>query len=214
MSEEKAIATTTAEKNLAAMDTPTTYIPGIKVTYGISEHFQQGKAKLGDFFYNNELSLGTSIVATAVGYRYQAMSIDKSSKDFVESLVLGESDTPFRQRPEYKAFCERNLTNDIIDGVDILLYLPEHNIYGVIFCKKKLLSGGLAILAKGSKGATVTINTVKKEWKKFVWFILDVKPTGKTVKVDEADLKLEIYNANIDENTSTGTEEPTNGRKR
>ena len=184
-----------AEQNLQTMDTPTNYIPSIKITYAISEHFQQQKAKLGDFFYNNEQSLGNTIRATAIGYRYQVMAIDRETKDFLESMVLKESETPFRERKEYVDFCKQHVKDDIQDGVDILLFLPEFNLYGVLFCKKKLLNGGLQILKKAGNGNIVQIKTVKKDWKKLVWFILEVQGLGEKVETPDIESKLEIYNA-------------------
>jgi len=208
MSEEKkdsamVPAESQASKNLQAMDTPTNYIPSLKITYAISEHFIQQKAKLGEFFYNNELALGTSIKASAVGYRYQVIARDKNSKDFVESLVLAESDTPFRMRDEYKDFCKQNVKHDIIDGVDILLFLPDHNLYCVLFCRKKLLKGGLQILEKGANGSIVKITTIPKSWKKLSWYVLEVQGLGEKVECPDVDSKLEIYNSQTVEQSST-----------
>ncbi len=201
-----------AQKNLQSLDIPTTYIPTIKVTYPISEHCMQQKANPGEFYYNNELSLGNTIQVTALGYRYQAMAIDKTTKEFVESLVLGENVTPFREREEYIAFCKSVFPADIQDGIDILLFLPEHNLFGVIFTKKKLLKGGLEILDKASDKKIVQVKTIPKNWKKFNWYILEVTPTGETVEIPRIEETLEIYNSQTIGITEDSTN--TDDRKR
>lgn len=203
-----------AEKNLATLDIPSTYVPGIKVTYAISDHFIQKKAELGEFYYNNELALGNTMQVTALGYRYQAMAIDKASKEFSESLVLAESDTPFRERKEYAEFCENHKADDIRDGVDILLFLPERNLYGVLFAKKHLLKGGLQILEKASNGSIVQVKTIPKEWKKFKWYILEVIPTGNKVEVPRIEETLEIYNSQVIEASSEDAKGEEDGRER
>ena len=206
--ETKSLITSDSRSNLTAMAESVSFIPSIKITYAISTHFQEGKAKLGDF-YLNEQSLGNTIKATALGYRYQAIAIDKNTKDFLESLVLGESSTPFRERNEYQEFCKKHSTDDVADGVDILLFLPEHNMFGVLFCKNKLAKGGYQILEKGALGNIVVIQTDKKEWKKLSWFELIITPTSESVEVPQMDEKLTIYNSQVLQitNQTTATDE-------
>ena len=202
-----------AESNLAAMDIPISYIPSLKITYKTSKHFEEGKAKLGDFFLN-EQSLGSEIEVTALGYRYQAMARDKVTKEFQETLILAESKTPFRQRTEYIQFVKENERKcDIIDGIDVLLYLPKQNLFGVLFAKKKLQAGGLAILKVASEGKIAKIKTVPKEWKTFAWYVLNVVPTAEVVLVEDAEEKLEIYTSQTTDGTFA-EETETSGRQR
>lgn len=196
MGNNKSLISQTTKPNITTMTEATNFIPSIKVTYAISDHFAQGKAKLGDFFLDDQ-SLGAEIKATALGYRYQAIALEKEGANFVESLVLGESETPFRDRKEYKSFIEKNNQHDIQDGIDILLYLPDHGLFGVLFTKKKLAKGGLQILENAGGGHVVSIKTIKKEWKKFTWFELEVNPTGEKIKIEHSEEKIEIYKNQI-----------------
>lgn len=204
----KDLVTTDLNKNLISMDTPTNYIPSIKLTYSSSEQFIQQKAKVGDFYYNNELTLGSSIKATALAYRYQVIAIDRESREFNGSLILGEHETPFREREEYVKFCQEHIDDIVEDGIDILLFLPENNLFAVLFAKKKLLKGGLSILQKGSNGNIVLVKSILKNWKKLNWLILEVNVTGEKVEVPNIDEKLEIYNSQKAENiTEENTED-------
>jgi len=184
-----------AESNLANIAEPTNYVPSIKVTYKTSTHFPD-KAKLGDFFLEDQ-SLGSEMQITAIAYRYQAIALTKESKSFMESLVMGEGAVPFRESSEYLNFVKKHADDDVAYGIDILLYLPEYNLYGVLFCKKKLLKGGLLILKYAGKSNLVSIKTIPKNWEKLEWYELEVTPLGKKVETPDSDKKVEIYESQI-----------------
>ena len=185
-----------AESNLANIAEPTNYIPSIKVTYQTSVHFGEKKADLGDFFLEDQ-SLGNEIQVTAIAYRYQAIALTKESKSFIESLVMGEGAVPFRDSKEYLDFVKKHADDDVAYGIDILLYLPEYNLYGVIFCKKKLLKGGLLILKLAGKGNLVSIKTIPKSYEKLTWYELEITSLGKKIEIPDSDKKVEIYESQI-----------------
>ncbi len=207
-----------AAKNLADIQEPKNYVPSLKITYQTSEHFGEGKANLGDFFLSDQ-SLGGTIQVTAISYRYQAIALEQESKSFLESLVMGEGDVPFRETKEFKAFCTKHKDDTVDYGIDILLYLPEHNLFGVLFAKKKLLKGGLLILEKGGNGNLLSIKTIPKAWEKRKWYELEVTPMGKKINLpDETDDKVEIYEnqiiSSISENDNNKQSNNKSGRKR
>lgn len=209
----EAVPTEVAEQNLNAMSAPATFIPPIRITYALSKHFKEGKAKLGEFFYGNDLALGNTIKVTFIAYRYQAMAINKNSRDVEESLVLGEHAIAFRKRQEYINFCLNNKRHDIIDGIDLLLFLPEHNLFGVLFAKKHIYDGGLQIIRKASKGKIAQIKTKHQEYRSKEWYTLEVQGLDEIIEIPDVEEKIEIYNNQI-ENAEEDTEGKTDGRER
>lgn len=192
--------TAQAQNNIEEMCN-TTYIPSIKITYGVSPHFLEGKAKLGDFFLDDQ-SLSPKLKVVVVGYRYQAMAITKSTKEFVENIICPEGDKPFRQRKEYIDFVAKHQKegNDVTDGIDVMLFLPDYNVFGSFFGKKKTLSGVIKMLSLGGQGKVTHLETIKKEWRKFSWYELLVTDTGETIStIPHMEEKLLIYNSQAEE---------------
>lgn len=182
-----------ARKNLPML-VENTFVSPLKVTYKTSDHFAEGKAKLGDFFLE-DVSLGSSIEAVALAYNYQVMALDHETKEFKESLILPESDIPFRDRTEYKNFVQKHAGEDIADGINVLVYLPNIQKFGSLFAKKKLLKGGLKLLELSNKTTICIIKTVEKTWAKNVWYVLDVTPTPNKVKeIEKLEDQLKIFN--------------------
>lgn len=204
-----------AQKNLADIAEPVNYVPSIKITYQTSDHFAEGKAKLGDFFLDDQ-SLGNEIHVTALAYRYQAIALKKESSGFLESLVMGEGSIPFRETPEYLAFIKKYKDDTISYGIDILVYLPEHNLYGVLFCKKKLLKGGLKILELAGNNKVVSIKTVEKNWETKKWYELAITPLGRKIEAPSSEDKIEIYESQIITTMDKSDKKSTDnsGRKR
>ena len=202
-----------AQDNLKKMGAPTNYVPSIKITYAISPHFSEGKAKLGDFYFNDQ-SLSNEIKITALTYRYQAIALDSDSKRFIESLILGESAVPFRETEEYQKFIVKHKDDEVQDGFDILVYLPEYKMFGVIFCKKKLIKGGLQILELAGNGNVVSVKTIPKKWESLAWYELEVKPTNQKVATPDSEKVEEIYKNQIIGADEAEVEEDTSKRKR
>jgi hypothetical protein len=187
------LITASAKNNLSDMVTDKTFIPPIKVTYKTSDQFATQKAKLGDFFFEDQ-SLGSSIKAVALAYNYQVMALDSGDKSFKDGLTLPESDIKFRNRPEYVSFCQKNAGDDIVDGVNILTYLVDYEKFGSLFAKKKLLRGGLQFMEQSNKTTICTVTTVKKGFQKLEWYVLEVAITKDILNVEGVDEKLAIFN--------------------
>lgn len=187
---------TSEQKNALEMHSSSGFVPSIKITYALSQHFKDGKAKLGDF-YLDETSLGGSIEATALNWRYQFVAIQQG--EFVESLVVPNTIdlNNLWEDERVKAFKEKNSKCDINHGIDILLYLPKQDSFGVLFCSKKLAKAAFPILENADDGKIVKISTVKKEYKKFEWYELEVASTGGSVNVPSPGAKTEVYLSQI-----------------
>jgi hypothetical protein len=195
------------------------YVPSIKVTYGISPHMGEDGAKPGDFFLDGK-NLGSSPKMIPVGYRFQTVALDDDSGDFKESLILTKEKAPdvrFKDRKEYLQFCKDNDTKDIkiIDGFDFLMYLPETNSFGVLFCSKHLADKKAPSKINDclNNGSVALINTVEQKWKKYTWYTLNVVVDDSTPELPEAAPKmLEIYYSQIAEQEEELKE--TSGRDR
>jgi hypothetical protein len=170
---------TTEQKS--ALKVSESYVPSLKITYALSDHFKQGKAKLGNFFLE-DTDLGPSIKATALAWRYQFVALKDG--EFAGSLVVPNTIDleNLWADSRVKDFTDKHGT-DVNHGIDILLYLPEQKVFAVLFCAKKLAKAAFPILENGGSGAVVSISTVAKEWKKFSWYELSVTPLAESVAV-------------------------------
>ncbi len=201
--------------NLNSMAEPTTYIPSIRPTYTTSSQFKDSRAKFGDFWFE-EQTFGNTIEATVVAYRYQAIGL--KDKEFQENLIMAESSIKFRECPEYLAFKERVMAwkdGALEDGVDLLLYLPEYKVFGVLFCKKKLYPGGLECLKKGTNGRLITIHGKRVDWKTFSWIVFVIGEKNERIEVPgNTGKKIEIYNSQIEKALSPEDKEKEDGHAR
>lgn len=190
-------------KNVQSVKTPANFIPEIKITYKTSQHFGDGKAKLGDFFFE-DTSLGQEISVVPIAYNYQAIARKRGEPgkgDFIDKLVLPESDLAFRDNPAYHEFSTKYNEADIEEGLLILLYLPDTNIFGVLFAKKFLAEGGFNILKSGGDYRVLKVKTEKQANKKQdrVWFTLSVSDTGRNLQnIENEEERVKIFTKSID----------------
>jgi hypothetical protein len=183
------------DNNLSAFTSTANFVPSIKICYSQSKVFKESKVKLGNW-YIDETDLGNEIKVTALDYRIQFVALTKTG-DFKGSIVFGKNDE-VHSDPKYKAFVEQNKDNVVNDGIDILCYLPERNIFGVIFCSKKLKKAAMPILDNAGGGSVVTLRTRSNKYEKLEWYEVDVTPTADSVTVpDAAEDQLLTYKAQI-----------------
>lgn len=181
---------------------PTNFVPSLKITYGVSPHVGEDGSKVGDFFLDGT-NLGTKIKCLSLGYRFQVMALDEKSGDFLESIILTKDKAPevnFKDRKEYKEFIKVHQKDDVVDGFDELLYLPETNQFGILFFKKKLAKSAAPTLDLSNKGNFVTLETVKQEYKKYSWYTLNVEGTKEKAELPQnAEEMLNLYYSQVEE---------------
>jgi len=191
------------EKSIEQIKQPTSFIPSMSVTYKTSKAFEEGKAKIGDF-YLEEQSLGTTISVVVLGYNYMCIARGETG-EFIAKLILHPSDVSFRDNPQYIEFAKKHATDNLEEGVDILCFLPDHNLFGAFFAKKKLTEGGLEMLKMGGGQRILKVTTVKQTNKKetLTWFTLSVNATPDTAEtIKDKDEKLDVFKKSIVEDAS------------
>ena len=196
------------DKSVAEIRTPPSFIPELKVTYKTSDHFAKGKAKLGEFFLDNQ-ALGTKINVVLLDYRFQSIArkVKEPGKgSFVDKIILKRDGNSFYENPLYKEFKKKNEAQcgqEFEDGADLLLFLPDFNLFGALFGKKKLADGAYEILQKGGNKRVLNISTMHQQNKDAsrVWFTIDPvqATTTKLEKIEGEKERIEVFQKSIEE---------------
>lgn len=171
-----------ALKEMSASD----WIPRLSIGYATSDSVKHGKANLGDFVLSNETSLGNKIKVVILSYRVHAAVVDKKknnidshfyiSRDYKEPLALHEEFQAFMNQPV-------GLGKEVQEGIDLFMYLPEHNSFAQLWCKKTLKRSANTCFAASRGGRVIEIATVMRENRARTrsWFELSTAQTGECV---------------------------------
>lgn len=207
--EEKAMIAAAEETCTDNSKKKLTFIPPIKVTYQSSAAFGEGKAKVGDFFYN-DCSLGNSIDVVYISHCYYSEAIIAQS--WGDSIAFPKENLRWTQTQELLDFKNKHANADKINtGLKILFYIPNLNSIGELFFKGMLagkshqMTGGISALIAGRSGKMINMTTrtepgnnvdAAKVKSKNKWCEIDVKYMGDSPIPLASDKHEELLNTN------------------
>ena len=131
------------------------FIPGIRIASGTSDVVNDPESgiRVGEFYCNKD-SLGREFKAVIGPWRYHALRM-KENKIDLESFCITPNSRfnpeknewlhPDGFTPNFKEIKDKKIPDDGMKltnmaGFDVLLYLPDHNLYGFFFIAKTALT--------------------------------------------------------------------------
>jgi len=149
------------------------FIGYIKLLSGNSSEVASGEQKPGEFITSEGTKLSQPLDAVFIGYTHQIMKFKDSSLELTMNL------NPEKYRPEespdfLELYKESKTNNKCTYGFNILMYLPDYNMYKTFFFKNTSKKAGIQFKNAGR----AKLGTKRKEGKNGVYFIVTVTPSN------------------------------------
>lgn len=187
---------TNEEKNLILFSsTQKTYLDQLKVAYSTSEVFKNSLVKLGSFFID-DTDLGNSIDLTCVDYRISFTAFSKAGKFEGKESFAKTDEIHSSQR--YKDFHTKHFgVNNISDGIELLVYIPQIKGFATFFCAKTLKNAAVPMKQLGGNGNIINITTEKMSKDMKTWFNIKVVTTGRQITElsNDSEDKILLFNS-------------------
>ena len=184
--ENTQITSTTSNLQSYTSTENSNFIPYIKIISSNTKEFKAGKAKLGDFFCSNGVSLGSSVDIYYLTYRYKLTAQDKKTLQTINSLIEKEGDIPFPERETYRDFLNKNRMHKLTDCVDLLLYLVDNGLFVVLQLKGKIKPSAYVIdsLGKGGSILNLTTKLIAPDKLSYDWYEIEVISKNEPLEKD------------------------------
>jgi hypothetical protein len=173
-------------------DATRTFLPTIAVCYLTSKAFETGIAKVGEFVFGGQTSLGKPAEFVVLDFRAHVAQ-EKADYSFeTEEFHLSTDTRKLEDNPEFMALKNKKVEQGrIVSGMDMLLYSVSQNAVGVLFMKSSLAKFATPIINASIKdmklkGNKLSIDTVPKEKNGKKWYDLIIQDKGELVKIDPA----------------------------
>jgi hypothetical protein len=162
----------------------TSWVPSLSVAYGTSKAVKERRANIGDFVLAGQTSLGTSIKAVVCTYRLRAAVWNDKTKQYGDSCYhMHNNELSVKNDEQYNKFLNQALRagEEIQSGTEFLLFLPEQNVFAIIFLKKTLTSYIQPIWNCGP-GRLIQLSTMLIKGKYNEWYGFDVIPLARALE--------------------------------
>lgn len=174
----------------------------IKVAYKLSKAFEEGVAKVGDF-YAGDTGYGSEILIAPITFRFEFVARDKDGS-FIEAINFNNSSTEdaIFASENYKNFTTKHKDDDIDTTVTFLVFNPAEQEFQLLPLQKKLKRNNAVgkLVDAAYEQRIVKISTIKKEWKNFSWFELSIEPTDTAFdlsSLDKLNEAVEAFNKDV-----------------
>jgi len=171
-----------APRDMAAVAT-SAFIPTLTIAYGLSESVKKRVAQLGEFVLAGQTSLGPKIEVIFLQYRIHACRVKNKSEIVDHCFHITGS---IQNDPEYQKYisAKQDVGVELVQGTDLLFWIPAANAFAVFYCKKTLASYAMDIYRQGAGGHLVGIETVLAENRNRTrsWYNLLISPLNRAVK--------------------------------
>lgn len=162
------------------------WINTLTICYAISESFEKGIAKPGEFVLAGQTSLGNKIECVCFDYRVHTVLINTKLQSFEDNIFVPSTYVgSLKLHKEYQDFITQTLKADceIQEGTDLLLYIPSATVFATIFCKKTLAASAEGVYKASRGGRLVTVSTLKQSNKTNTrsWYTMVPIPTNRGV---------------------------------
>lgn len=151
----------TALEQVGASD----YVPYLTIVYKTSKAFENGLAKIGDLFLGGKTTLGNIVKMVILDYRVHCAVNNTDDYSFTSEFFIPSSNKePLSSNEKYINFMSQDTRSNekLIEGSDLLIWLPDHNSFAQFFCKASLARYG-SPMYKASRGGRVIEVTGNKE---------------------------------------------------
>lgn len=162
------------------------WINSLVICYAISESFEKGIAKPGEFVLASQTSLGNKMDVVCFDYRVHAVVVNNKTQTFEDQIFVPSTyQNSLKNHSEYQAFVNQAVKPgcEIQEGTDLLFYIPAQSVFASLFCKKTLNASAEPIYRASRGGRLVTISTLKQSNKANTrsWYVIVPVPTNRGV---------------------------------
>jgi len=216
-------------KDLAAVAS-SSFLPNLSIGYGTSDAVKKKIAQMGEFVLAGQTSLGSKVEVILLQYRIHACRV-KNKVEFMDHCYHVNTRGSIAQNAEYQKYTSQASEPgvELIQGSDVLFWIPAANAFAVMFFKKTLAQYAAELYKHGAGGRLVAMETVPMEnrTRTHSWYGLTVTPLNRGVKggpagipddkkdiVIPGDLLTRTYGMFMNPSSGDGVEKDSDGGTR
>ena len=184
------------ELNTEGLSSSLTFLPDFALAYAISKTVTvKGIARPGEFTLGGQTSLGKKVEVVPLDFR-RHLGYQKDDYSYEAEMFHFSDMGDVRDNEEYTQFrdnCPKNL--ELVEGVDLLLWLPEQRVFCKMFLKKTTVKYAKQIVDDGIGGRVLEISTEVQSKGSKTWYNINVVKTQKALlgsKLQAVDACVEL----------------------